>query len=301
MTEFEKAFGVPSNDPSLRGASFLARRNECYRYVGVHTPDPLGDSYVVLQCAITDEIYMRSEMISWGAYNLMLKPEKGKLIYIEGVDSVGKATQTRLLAAHLRSLGKYVVTLTYPNYGKPIGQIIKRYLNGEFGEASTIHPELISCAYALDRAKDSSFIKQALEDGHWVILDRSPYSNSAFQGGKLDHEDGMVVARHLAALEFDAVNFPKPDKVFFLDAKPSIAMELMASRSKHASVAADGKKDQHESNHQLLDSAYGIYKALCEENSEWEGIPIIDTQTEALRTPEAISKEIQSFVSQWIK
>lgn len=300
MFQFEKTFGVKPTDLELEGCQFLNRTGETFNFIGVARQYPTLPLLVVMQCTRTGEVFTRSEDINWGAYALLRPTAPGKLIYIEGVDSVGKATQTKLLASKLRAAGKTVVTLTYPDYEKPVGQIIKRYLNGEFGEASTISPELISCAYALDRAKDMQDIKEALLKGAWVILDRSPYSNSAFQGGKLPHKEGMELARHLADLEFDAVGFPKPDKVFFLDAQPSVAAALMATRKASASIASDGKKDQHESNSQLMDSAYHIYRGLCKEGGEWEGVPVI-SKDESLRTQDEVSTAIYNALTEWLE
>ena len=41
---------------------------------------------------------------------------KGKLIAIEGLDGSGKATQAKLLAAHLKEQDFSVREITFPNY-----------------------------------------------------------------------------------------------------------------------------------------------------------------------------------------
>ena len=41
---------------------------------------------------------------------------KGRLLVIEGLDGSGKATQAKLLAAHLAEGGRRVMEITFPDY-----------------------------------------------------------------------------------------------------------------------------------------------------------------------------------------
>ena len=41
---------------------------------------------------------------------------KGRLLVIEGLDGSGKATQAKLLAAHLAESGRRVMEITIPDY-----------------------------------------------------------------------------------------------------------------------------------------------------------------------------------------
>ena len=43
---------------------------------------------------------------------------KGKLLVLEGLDGSGKATQAKLLAAHLAGSGRRVMEVTFPDYEK---------------------------------------------------------------------------------------------------------------------------------------------------------------------------------------
>ena len=54
-----------------------------------------------------------------------------KIVVIEGVDGVGKATQTQLLCSALEKKGFSVVDFSFPDYDKPWGVFIKKMLSNE--------------------------------------------------------------------------------------------------------------------------------------------------------------------------
>jgi dTMP kinase len=77
---------------------------------------------------------------------------KGKLIVLEGLDGSGKATQAKLLEAHLKEQGFSVREITFPNYESDSSALVKMYLAGQFGQ----HPDDVnayaaSSFYAVDR------------------------------------------------------------------------------------------------------------------------------------------------------
>ena len=58
----------------------------------------------------------------------------GKLIVFEGTDGSGKATQAKLLAAHLAGSGRRVMEITFPDYESDSSALVKMYLSGQFGD-----------------------------------------------------------------------------------------------------------------------------------------------------------------------
>lgn len=56
---------------------------------------------------------------------------RGYLIGIEGVDAVGKQTQSALLQSWLSRKGYRSISLSFPDYDTPIGRQIKTFLSGE--------------------------------------------------------------------------------------------------------------------------------------------------------------------------
>ena len=111
---------------------------------------------------------------------------KGKLIVLEGLDGSGKATQAKLLAAHLKEQGFSVREITFPNYESDSSALVKMYLAGQFGQ----HPDDVnayaaSSFYAVDRY--ASYKKDwgsFYENGGIVIADRYTTSNAVHQASK---------------------------------------------------------------------------------------------------------------------
>ena len=77
---------------------------------------------------------------------------KGRLLVIEGLDGSGKATQAKLLAAHLAESGRRVMEITFPDYESDSSALVKMYLSGRFGDKpDDVNPYAASSFYAVDR------------------------------------------------------------------------------------------------------------------------------------------------------
>ena len=102
------------------------------------------------------------------------------LIVLEGLDGAGKSTQVKMLDAYLQSAGQKTKFLHFPRYEAPIyGDLIARFLRGDFGGNDAVHPQLVALLYSLDRIDAAPTIKSWLDEGYCVILDRYVYSNIA--------------------------------------------------------------------------------------------------------------------------
>ncbi len=111
---------------------------------------------------------------------------KGKLIVIEGTDCSGKQTQTEELVKNLKNLGYQAISFSFPNYASPTGKIIGNDYLGKNGSSlfkegiENVDPKISSLYYAADRAYNISIIKNYLDVGYIVILNRYVESNMAF-------------------------------------------------------------------------------------------------------------------------
>jgi len=160
---------------------------------------------------------------------------KGKLLVLEGLDGSGKATQAKLLAAHLAGSGRRVMEVTFPDYESDSSALVKMYLSGQFGSRpDDVNPYAASSFYAVDRyasykTKWGSFY----EAGGIVIADRYTTSNAVHQCSKLppDQWDGFL--RWAFEYEYQLLGLPAPDAVFIGGSKGSLAAIVDAALEKN--------------------------------------------------------------------
>ncbi len=76
---------------------------------------------------------------------------RGKFIVIEGVDGAGKRTQTDLLTRALEARNIPLARFGFPRYESTFGQLVARFLNGEFGQLENVDPHFSALLYAADR------------------------------------------------------------------------------------------------------------------------------------------------------
>lgn len=150
---------------------------------------------------------------------------RGKLVLIEGTDCSGKETQSNLLIEYLKNQGIDVVKFAFPQYDSPTGRIIggpylgKPHIGeGWFPEGATnVDPKVSSLYYAADRAYHLPRMKEILESGTWIVLDRYFYSNLAHQGGKLaTKKERLAMYKWLEKLELKLLGILEPDIKIFL-------------------------------------------------------------------------------------
>src|SRR5574344_1999445 len=145
---------------------------------------------------------------------------KGKLIVIEGTNSSGKSTQAKLLVEKLNNLGLKSILKSFPMYDSPTGKIIGECLLNKNGKGlfqDNLPPKVASLYYAADRAYNIDSIKELLNQGINVILDRYVESNMAYQASIYDNiSDQINMLLWMEQLEFNLLDLPKADKVIFL-------------------------------------------------------------------------------------
>ena len=198
---------------------------------------------------------------------------KGKLIVLEGLDGSGKATQAKLLAAHLAAQGLAVREVSFPDYASDSSALIKMYLAGQFGDKpDDVNAYAASSFYAVDRYASWKKVWQRwYERGGLVLTDRYTTSNAVHQGSKLPDEEKGPFFRWLADFEYRRLGLPEPDLVLYLDMPTDQAMTMLRQRE----AATHTKGDIHETD--------GAYLAACRRAARqaadlygWHTIPCLD-------------------------
>lgn len=224
---------------------------------------------------------------------------KGQLIVIEGTDCSGKETQTNLLMEKLTEAGIPIVKFSFPNYDSPTGKIIGGpYLGKEhimetwFLEGATnVHPKVASLYYAADRYYNIKNIKEMLDEGKHVILDRYTYSNMGHQAGKLkSYEERIKMYEWVEQLEFGLLELPIPNICVFLHLPYKYALILKQKRKE--------KPDGHEINENHLKDAERAYLEIAQ---KYNFKTIKCYQTEKIRTIEDINNELYNYIIKQLK
>lgn len=219
--------------------------------------------------------------------------KKGKFIVVDGLDGAGKKTQLDLLVKYLRKNKIPVATVDFPQYYKTFfGQLVSRYLKGEFGSLDQTNPYLVSLTYAGDRWQAKSIMEKTLKKGKLLLANRYVTSNMAFQAGKFSrplHQKKFI--DWAAKLEYGIYGLPKPDFMIYLTVPAAIGQKLVANKGKRAYLKKHKKQDLHEINLAYLERVKQVYDYLCQHQQKWIKINCLDTVGQ-LKTKIAIHQEI---------
>jgi dTMP kinase len=213
----------------------------------------------------------------------------GFLVALEGIDGSGKGTQAALLADRARAAGRTVATISFPTYdGNPFAEAVADYLNGRFGSADEVHPELAALLYAADRFHARGKLVDALAAHDLVVCDRYVASNAAHQGAKLQGVERRRLLDWLDAVEYGEFGLPRPDLVVLLDTPVALARTLVAQKGARGYTTLEA--DIHEADTAHTTSTRDVYLELAER----EGWRVVLTAREdgELRDVEEIADEI---------
>ena len=220
--------------------------------------------------------------------------EKGKLIVIEGTDCSGKETQSKLLVKKLNAMGIKAINLSFPMYDTPTGQIVGgpylgRKENGEcwFPEGPVkVDPKIACLYYAADRKYNFPKVKEFLEEGYYVVLDRYVSSNMAHQGSKIeDPDERFNLFKWIDKLEYWLLELPKADLTIFLHVPYILSKELQKNRN---------DLDGHEKIEPYLINTEKTYMEL---SSLYNWQVVSCAQDNNLRSIEEINQEILKIVT----
>ena len=199
---------------------------------------------------------------------------RGRYIALVGGDAVGKTTQTELLIKILDEHGIKAVAYEEPGgslFGRELRKIIK------FGPERTPLANLL--AFSAARADSLTEVEVILDDGTWVIADRTFLSSIVYQG----YGEGLSIdnARSISEL---AVGNRTPDLMFVLDMEVKESLNRWGKR---------GSTDYFEK----LDIAFfeRVHEGYRKEANR-EGYPVIDASKNITSVHQLIWNHIKNLL-----
>lgn len=184
------------------------------------------------------------------------------LIVLEGLDGAGKSTQVEKLKNYLHEKCSDMEYIHFPRYDAPIyGDLISRFLKGDFGSNDSVHPQLVALLFAEDRHGAAPLIRQKLNEGKTVLLDRYVYSNIAYQCAKLaDADEAEALRKWIIDTEFGDFGEPRPDLNIFLNV-PIDFVESNLSRHREGNDREylHGAQDIHEASIEFQKRVQAMY------------------------------------------
>ncbi len=223
------------------------------------------------------------------------------IIVIEGLDGAGKSTQVNLLKGYFDKRNLPFKYLHFPRTDSMFGELVARFLRGEFGDNNAVNPYLVALIYAEDRQDARKMLHEWINSGNIVILDRYVYSNIAYQCAKLDSpEEKEKLKNWILNLEFDYYNLPHPHLNVFFDV-PFLftSKKLTENRTGNERDYLQGMRDIHEEDLEFQKKVREVYLSLANQPSFLK-IDCSKNENEMLSPSEIFSK-LQPFIDDIIK
>lgn len=220
------------------------------------------------------------------------------LVVLEGLDGAGKSTQVKKLRRYLESVCNGLEYIHFPRYDSPVyGDLISRFLRGDFGENDSVHPQLVALLFAEDRHSAAPEIKKQLAEGRTVLLDRYVYSNIAYQCAKLPSEDEAERLRQwIFDTEYGQFELPVPDLNIFLDVPIGFVESNLAShREGDDRGYLSGAQDIHEADIEFQKKVRAVYKKQAAMDEKFISVDCSD-EFGATLTPDEIFAKVKAIV-----
>lgn len=220
-------------------------------------------------------------------------------IVLEGLDGAGKSTQIKLLRQMVEASGRECEYLHFPRFDAPVyGDMIARFLRGEFGSVEQVNPYLVALLYAGDRADAAQQINKWLSEGKCVIVDRYVYSNVGYQCAKVESaEERERLKEWILHTEFEEFKIPRPTLSLFLDVPFGFTeAKLTSQREGDDRNYLGGAQDIHEKSLDLQRKVREVYLEAAAKESDFR---VVDCSNE--QGGMALPEEIFARVAEQIK
>lgn len=224
------------------------------------------------------------------------------LVVLEGLDGAGKSTQVKKLRNYLEEKLGSLEYIHFPRYDAPVyGDLISRFLRGDFGTNESVHPQLVALIFAEDRHGAAPEMKKRLEEGGHILLDRYVYSNIAYQCAKIaDKEEADNLRNWIFNTEYGDFGLPVPDLNIFLDVPIAfVESKLKSQRGGDDRSYLEGGQDIHEADIEFQKKVRALYREQCEADPKFIRIDCSDEYGEML-PPGAIFEKIRQTVDKAI-
>lgn len=215
------------------------------------------------------------------------------LIVLEGLDGAGKSTQVKMLRDYIERSGKELRYIHFPRFDTPVyGEMIAAFLRGDYGKIESVHPQIVALLFAEDRRVASGRIKEWLNNGDTVLLDRYVYSNIAYQCAKIaDDAEREQLRDWIFNTEYNINAIPRPDVNIFLDVPVSfVDKKLKENRDGDDRAYLKGKEDIHEADIEFQMRVRDIYIGEVERDADFRRIDCSDINGNMLSANEIFSK-----------
>lgn len=224
------------------------------------------------------------------------------LIVLEGLDGAGKSTQVKMLREYLQKRFPELEYIHFPRYEAPVyGDLISRFLRGEFGDNTQVHPQLVALLFAEDRHGAAPAMKEALAAGRTVLLDRYVYSNIAYQCAKLsDPAEKARLRDWIFNTEYGDFQLPVPDLNLFLDV-PIGFVEKSLSQHREGSDRSylEGSRDIHEASIGFQKNVRDMYVGETARDPKFLRIDCSDAAGQML-PPDAIFNKVRQTIDPYL-
>lgn len=217
---------------------------------------------------------------------------------VEGLDGSGKSTQIKFLQDYFIQKKIPYQYIHFPRTDSGVfGELIARFLRGELGKISHVHPYLVALIYAGDRKDAAMMINQWLHEDYTVMLDRYVYSNIAFQCAKISEQDERNKLKDwIYHLEYEYFKIPEPDLSLFLDVPVAFTeKKLSDNRTGKDRHYLQGGKDIHEESIEFQKKVRDAYLWQVSEEEKFKLIDCHDREGEMLPPKEIFNKILKTL------
>ena len=219
-------------------------------------------------------------------------------IVLEGLDGAGKSTQIKLLRQMVEATGRECEYLHFPRFDAPVyGDMIARFLRGEFGSVEQVNPYLVALLYAGDRADAATQIRQWIAEGKCVIVDRYVYSNVGYQCAKVESkEERERLKEWILATEYEEFKIPRPTLSLFLDVPFGFTEAKLTSQREGADRAyLGGAQDIHEKSLDLQRNVREVYLEAARREEDFKVVDCSNAEGN-MASPDEIFARVAEYI-----